>query len=49
MRTVKSKKKAYELAERGELLVVDGLKYRKVSIGEVISMFGKVTFYARNR
>ena len=49
MRAVKSKAKQYELAQAGLLFYVDNGRYAKANVGVVISMHGKMTFYARVR
>lgn len=48
MRTIKSKAKQFELAEKGLLYFIDDGRYVKANIGIVISQHGKLTFYARS-
>lgn len=45
MRQVKSKKKAYELAQINKLFYIENCRYSLANIGMVISMFENIKFY----
>lgn len=47
MQTIKTKKKAFELAQDGKLFFIDNGRYVAANIGLVISKFGELVFYAR--
>lgn len=49
MRTIKSKAKQFELAEKGLLLYIDSAtgRYERANVGIVIAQHGKLTFYVR--
>jgi len=47
MRTIKSKAKQFELAEKGLLYYIDNGRYVRANVGIVIAQHGKMTFYAK--
>jgi hypothetical protein len=49
MRTIKSKAKQFELAEKGLLFFIENGRYVRANVGTVISQHGILTFYAKAR